>query len=66
MNDDKIYTFYLKSGKTVEVMGDRDYINYTDSYINIYSNDVFQAKFMLDNIEGVIVKKFAEIRQRVF
>jgi hypothetical protein len=64
--EDKIYTFYLNSGKTVEVMGDRDYINYTDSYINIYSNDVFQAKFMLDNIEGVIVKKFEEIRQRVW
>jgi hypothetical protein len=56
--EDKMYVFYLKTDRVVAVIGDRYYIEHrdTNTYINIYRNDKFQAMFMLESIEGFITK----------
>lgn len=54
--EDKMYVFYLKTDRVVAVIGDTISIDYTKNYIDIFRNQILQAEFMRESIEGFIVK----------
>ena len=58
--EDRMYIFYLKSGRVATIIGDEIVINYTKNFIDIFYNQKLQAEFTLESIEGFIIKKNIE------
>ena len=58
MNEAKMYTFYLKTNRTVCVIGDDFQFDY-DKIIVVRDRKI-KATFMFDGIEGFVIKKEIE------
>jgi hypothetical protein len=56
--EDKMYIFYLKTNRVVCVIGDDFQLDY-DKIIVIKDREI-KASFMVDGVEGFVIKKNTE------